>query len=58
MDQFSQLFTARQLTAMVTLSDLVKGIAVDVRRDAQAAGLAADIFGTARRSRSLPSRVG
>jgi putative DNA methylase len=37
--QFSQLFTPRQLTAMVTLSDLVKEIREDVRRDALAAGL-------------------
>jgi len=37
--QFSELFTPRQLTAMVTLSDLVKEIREDVRRDALAAGL-------------------
>jgi putative DNA methylase len=35
----SHLFTPRQLTAMVTLSDLVKEIREDVRRDASAAGL-------------------
>lgn len=34
-----QMFTPRQLTAMVTLSDLVKAIRADVRRDATAAGL-------------------
>jgi len=37
-----RLFTPRQLTALVTLSDLVKKIAVEVWRDAQAAGLSAD----------------
>lgn len=37
-----QMFTPRQLTAMVTLSDLVKAIGEDVRRDAQAAGRADD----------------
>jgi putative DNA methylase len=36
---FSQLFTPRQLTAMVTLSDLVKTIPEDVQQDAAAAGL-------------------
>jgi putative DNA methylase len=39
LETFSQLFTARQLTAMVTLSDLVKEIREDVRRDAIAVGL-------------------
>jgi putative DNA methylase len=34
-----QMFTARQLTAMVTLSDLVKEIDSDVRRDAVAVGM-------------------
>ncbi|NPV80542.1 MAG: DUF1156 domain-containing protein [Firmicutes bacterium] len=34
-----QMFTPRQLTAVVTLSDLVKAIREDVRRDAGAAGL-------------------
>jgi putative DNA methylase len=34
-----QMFTPRQLTAMVTLSDLVKDIRADVHRDALAAGL-------------------
>jgi putative DNA methylase len=34
-----QLFTPRQLTAMVTLSDLVREVRADVRRDALAAGL-------------------
>jgi putative DNA methylase len=32
-------FTPRQLTAMVTLSDLVRAVRADVRRDALAAGL-------------------
>ncbi len=36
LDRFRRLFTPRQLTAMVTLSDLVKAIAADVRRDAKA----------------------
>jgi putative DNA methylase len=35
----AQHFTARQLAAMATLSDLVKGIGNEVRRDAAAAGL-------------------
>jgi putative DNA methylase len=39
MEQFSQLFTLRQLTAMVTLSDLVREVREDVRRDAAAAGM-------------------
>jgi putative DNA methylase len=39
MHQFSQLFTSRQLTAMVTLSDLVKAVREEVRRDAVMAGL-------------------
>jgi putative DNA methylase len=34
-----QLFTPRQLTAMVTLSDLVREVREEVRRDALAAGL-------------------
>ncbi len=34
-----QLFTPRQLTAMVTLSDLAREVRADVRRDALAAGL-------------------
>jgi len=34
-----QMFTPRQLTAMVTLSDLVKAVREDVRRDAGIAGL-------------------
>lgn len=37
-----QMFTPRQLTAMVTLSELVKAIDADVRRDAQSAGFADD----------------
>ncbi len=34
-----QMFTPRQLTAMVALSDLVKGVAQDVQRDGAGAGL-------------------
>src|SRR5262245_41798573 len=37
-----QMFSPRQLTGMVTLSDLVKTISPNVRQDAQAAGLTAD----------------
>lgn len=37
-----QMFTRRQLTTMVTLSDLVKSVAVDVTRDAKTAGLSPD----------------
>lgn len=37
-----QMFTPRQLAAMVMLSDLVKTIGADVRLDAQAMGLLAD----------------
>lgn len=37
-----QMFTPRQLTAMVTLSDLVKSTMADVKRDAEAAGLSSD----------------
>ncbi len=40
MDRISKLFFPRQLTAMVTLSDLVNRIGVDVERDAASAGLA------------------
>jgi len=36
---YGDLFTPRQLTAMVTLSDLIREIRADVRRDAIAAGL-------------------
>jgi putative DNA methylase len=36
---WGDIFTTRQLTAMVTLSDLVKEIGDDVRRDAAKAGL-------------------
>jgi putative DNA methylase len=36
---FADLFTPRQLTAMVAISDLVKAIRMDVRRDAALAGL-------------------
>lgn len=35
-----QMFTPRQLTAMVALSDLVKSVGPEVRRDASTAGLA------------------
>ena len=42
MPNFRDLFTPRQLTAMVTLSDLVKTIDVDVKRDALAAQLSAE----------------
>ena len=41
MPHFTDLFTPRQLTAMMTLSDLVKEIGADVRRDAVVAGLSA-----------------
>jgi putative DNA methylase len=34
-----QMFTPRQLTAMTTLSDLVRGVTRDVRQDAHEAGL-------------------
>ncbi len=37
--RFGDLFTPRQLTAMVTLSDLVREVREDVRRDALAVGL-------------------
>src|SRR5690606_24845701 len=37
--QWGDLFTPRQLTAMVTLSDLVREVRGDIRRDAIAAGL-------------------
>ena len=39
MQTWADVFTPRQLTAMVTLSDLVRGVREDVRRDAIAAGL-------------------
>src|SRR5690606_30195860 len=45
-----QMFTPRQLTAMVTLSDLVRDVRADVRRDGIAAGLShdeADAYATA-----------
>lgn len=38
LDTFAKLFTARQLTGMVTLSDLIKASAEDVRADAITAG--------------------
>ena len=37
--KLSQLFTPRQLTALATLSDLVREVREDVRRDALAAGM-------------------
>mgnify|MGYP000247647905 CR=1 FL=1 len=37
---YGDLFTPRQLTAMVTLSDLIREVREDVRRDALAAGMA------------------
>ncbi|MDR7392473.1 MAG: hypothetical protein QN182_10410 [Armatimonadota bacterium] len=39
MTSYGDLFTPRQLTAMVTLSDLIREVRADVRRDALAAGL-------------------
>lgn len=39
LERLWQLFAPRQLTAMVTLSDLVREVRADVRRDALAAGL-------------------
>ena len=39
LSSFGDLFTPRQLTAMVTLSDLVRAVRAEVRRDALAAGL-------------------
>jgi putative DNA methylase len=39
LNQLGDLFTPRQLTAMVTLSDLVREVGEDVRRDALASGL-------------------
>ena len=39
LQRWTQLFTPRQLTAMVTLSDLLREIRADVRLDAIAAGL-------------------
>lgn len=43
--RFSDIFSPRQLTAMVTLSDLVKEIHKDVLKDAQDAGLSASEVG-------------
>jgi len=40
-----QMFTPRQLTAMVMLSDLVKEIGIEVQRDASAAGLSVEDSG-------------
>jgi putative DNA methylase len=42
MDQFDQLFTARQLVALTTLSDLVPEVRDQVQRDALAASLRDD----------------
>jgi putative DNA methylase len=42
MPNFKDLFTPRQLTAMVTFSDLAKDIGIDVERDASIAGLSPD----------------
>jgi len=42
MPTWADAFTPRQLTAMVTLSDLVKAIGADVRHDAAVAGLSAE----------------
>jgi putative DNA methylase len=39
LENIGDLFTPRQLTAMVTLSDLVREVRAEVRRDALAAGL-------------------
>jgi len=39
MSRYFQLFTPRQLTAMVTLSDLVREVRAGVRRDAGSAGV-------------------
>ncbi len=39
MSRYFQLFTPRQLTALVTLSDLIREVRADVRRDAASAGL-------------------
>jgi putative DNA methylase len=45
MEQFSQLFTNRQLVALTTLSDLVQEVADRVECDALAAGLAGNSTG-------------
>lgn len=42
MPRFTDLFTPRQLTAMITLSGLVKEIGADVKLDALAAGCSAE----------------
>jgi len=39
LETFGDLFTPRQLTALVTLSDLVREVRADVRRDAGSAGV-------------------
>jgi putative DNA methylase len=45
MDQFSQLFTNRQLVALTTLSDLVQEVRERVRHDARSAGIPDDGHG-------------
>ena len=45
MPNFRDLFTPRQLTAMVTFSELVKDISSDVERDATVAGMSPDDAG-------------
>jgi putative DNA methylase len=45
MPNFRDLFTPRQLTAMVTLTELVKDISSDVERDATVAGMSPDDAG-------------
>jgi putative DNA methylase len=40
--RFSDIFTARQLTAIVTFSDLIKDVRGDVIEDAEKSGLSAD----------------
>jgi putative DNA methylase len=42
LESFHQLFTRRQLTAMLTLSDLIKAVKHDVERDAVASGLSVE----------------
>ncbi|MBT8525406.1 DUF1156 domain-containing protein [Polynucleobacter paneuropaeus] len=42
MDRFDQLFSARQLRALITFSDLISNITDSVKRDALSAGLAND----------------
>jgi putative DNA methylase len=42
LERFSELFTPRQLAAMVTLSDLVRLVGEDVQRDARIGGLSSE----------------